>query len=161
MLVGMSRAIILAVVIVVVLTVYATVDCAMTDGRRAKVLQKPVWLVVILLLPVVGPLLWIFIGKMSRKQFEAPAAPMPDEDPAYLEQLRADREHDARIRALEEEMRKLDEEIEQARQETMRNHPSNHTGANPVIEADDADDDDGDADERNGADRDDDDARSS
>ena len=150
----MSRAIILAVVIVVVLTVYATVDCAMTDARRAKVLQKPIWLVVILLLPVIGPVLWMFFGKMSRKQFEAPAAPTPDEDPAYLEQLRADREHDSRIRALEEEMRKLDEEIEQARQETMRNHPSNHTGANPVVK-----DETDDADEKNGADRDDDGAR--
>lgn len=155
----MSRAIILAVVIVVALTVYATVDCAMTDARRAKVLQKPIWLVVILLLPVVGPLLWLFIGKMSRKQFAVPPAPIPDEDPAYLERLRADREHDARIRALEEEMRKLDEEIEQARQETMRNHPSNHqTGALPVIEPDAADGDD-DAEERNGADHDDDGAR--
>lgn len=152
----MSRALILAVVLIVVLTVYATVDCAMSDARRAKVLQKPVWLVVILLLPVIGPLLWMFVGKMHRKEFRASTQPAaPDADPAYLEQLRADREHDARIRALEEEMRKLDEEIEEARRNTMRNHPSNHTASNPVIDLDATEEQD----ERNGVDSDDDEAR--
>lgn len=132
----MSRALIVAVVVVVVLTVFATVDCAMSDAKRARVLQKPVWLVVILLLPVVGPLLWMFFGKVPRSKMNAAPA-LPDDDPALHERLRADREHDARIRELEEEMRKLDEEIEEARQNTMRNHPSNHTGAQPVIDPDD------------------------
>lgn len=118
----MIRGLIVVAVVVAVLTVYSVVDCAMTDARRTKVFQKPIWLIVILFLPVVGALLWMFMGKQSS---EARARPIgPDEDVAYLDQLRRDTEHDARIRELEEQMRQLDAEIDQARRETMKNHPS-------------------------------------
>ncbi len=119
----MSRALIVVAVVVTVLTVYSIVDCAMTDARRTRVFQKPIWLVVILFLPVVGALLWMFMGKQSADTGAQPV--VPDEDIAYLDRLRRDTEHDARIRDLEEQMRQLDAEIEQARRDTMKNHPSN------------------------------------
>lgn len=118
----MSRALIVVAVVVTVLTVYSVVDCAMTDARRTRVLQKPIWLIVILFLPVVGALLWMFIGKQSADAGSQPIG--PDEDVDYLDQLRRDTEHDARIRELEEQMRQLDAEIDQARRDTMKNHPS-------------------------------------
>lgn len=139
----MSRALILGIVVAVALTVYAVVDCAMFDSKRTKVMQKPIWLVVILLIPVIGPLLWMFIGKGSADSAkQAPAAPqvIPD-DINYISDSKSEREHDARIAELEEQMRLLDEEIERDRQSTMRNHPSNHnTGAIPTVDADDDED---------------------
>lgn len=149
----MARVLITGIVLAVILTVYTVVDCAMTDARRTKMFQKPVWLVVILLLPVIGPLMWIFAGKQSRE-----AAAPPDENAVFLEGLGSDPKHDARILELEAEMRALDAEIEQARQDSMRQHPSNHTGANPIVHPDgetahETDEDDSeDHDERNGRD---------
>lgn len=100
----MPRFLILAVVAVVVLTVYAVIDCAMTDARRSRVLSKPVWLVAILLLPVVGPVCWILFGKglisigsgsgstsadgSRRTARGAAAAAAPDDDEAFLRRLR-------------------------------------------------------------------------
>lgn len=103
----MPRFLILAIVAVVVLTLYAVIDCAMTDARRARVLSKPVWLVAILLLPVVGPICWILFGKglisigsgsrsdaagaggrSGRAGRGAPAPAAPDDDEAFLRRLR-------------------------------------------------------------------------
>lgn len=140
----MSRAIILGIVVAVALTVYAVVDCAMFDAKRTKVMQKPIWLVVILLIPVIGPLLWMFIGKGAGLVEETPGRPqlIPD-DINYISDPKSEREHDARIAELEEQMRQLDEEIERDRQSTMRNHPSNHnTGAIPTVKSDKTDDED-------------------
>lgn len=132
----MSRAIILGIVVAVALTVYAIVDCAMFDAKRTKVMQKPIWLVVILLIPVIGPLLWMFIGKGSGlvgEGLDSQAQVIPD-DVNYISSPEEESAHDARIRELEEQMRELDEEIERDRQSTMRNHPSNHnTGAIPTV----------------------------
>ncbi|WP_192496974.1 PLD nuclease N-terminal domain-containing protein [Gulosibacter chungangensis] len=141
----MSRALILGIVVAVALTVYAVVDCAMFDSKRTKVMQKPIWLVVILLIPVIGPLLWMFIGKGSGDsvmQTTVGTQIIPD-DINYISDPKSEREHDARIAELEEQMRLLDEEIERDRQSTMRNHPSNHnTGAIPTVEGEDLDEDD-------------------
>jgi cytoskeletal protein RodZ len=103
----------------------------MSDANRTRIFRKPVWLVVVLLLPVIGPLLWIFMGK-GPVPSEASA---PDNDTDYLRSIGNDREHDARIAELEEEMRKLDDEIAQARRTSMDQHPSNHTGAVPTLDA--------------------------
>lgn len=107
------------------LTLYAVVDCAMTNVRT-RAFGKPVWLVLIVVLPVVGPLLWLFAGKN-------PAAPVTrgrQGASEFLPSLGDDR-HDARIRELEEEMRKLDEEIEQSRRTSMGQHPASGTGEIP------------------------------
>lgn len=141
----MPRLLILAIVVVAVVTVYAVIDCAMTDARRSKVLPKPVWLVAILLLPVVGPVLWLVMGKHSRKRGTAPGAKNARSLENGTDESRSSM-HDARIHDLEEQMRQLDEEIEADRRAQMRNHPS--SGAHPIIppaapadEDEDADDD--------------------
>ncbi|MDJ1372321.1 PLD nuclease N-terminal domain-containing protein [Gulosibacter molinativorax] len=136
----MSRALILGIVVAVALTVYAIVDCAMFDAKRTKVMQKPIWLVVILLVPVIGPLLWMFIGKGSSDDKAATGQHVIPDDINYISDPKTEREHDSRIAELEEQMRLLDEEIERDRQSTMRNHPSNHqTGAIPTVTPDEED----------------------
>ena len=143
----MARVIITGIVLAVILTVYTVVDCAMTEARRTKTFQKPIWLVIILLLPVLGPLLWLFMGKQSKQ-----APPPPDENVVFLEGIAGDPRHDDRIRDLEAQMRELDAEIEAARQDSMRQHPSNHTGTNPIVKPDGEPAPDPDDDERDGRD---------
>lgn len=128
----MGRWIILGVVVAVALTVYAVVDCAMSDANRTRIFRKPIWLVIVLLLPVIGPLLWMFMGKGPLGKDQR----APDNDVDYLRSIGNDKAHDDRIAELEDEMRKLDDEIEQARRTSMNQHPSNHTGAVPTIDAD-------------------------
>lgn len=128
----MGRWIILGVVVAVALTVYAVVDCAMSDANRTRIFRKPIWLVIVLLLPVIGPLLWMFMGKGPIGTDQR----APDNDVDYLRSIGNDKAHDDRIAELEDEMRKLDDEIEQARRTSMNQHPSNHTGAVPTIDAD-------------------------
>lgn len=108
----MSRLIIAVVVIAVVVTVYAVVDCAMSDGSKSRVFRKPTWLVVILLVPVVGPLLWILVGRgVLLKPAPAEAPPSaPDDDETFLRSIGIEASHDDTIRRLEDELRALDDE---------------------------------------------------
>ena len=59
----MVRFAIIGVVVGVALVLYALVDAAMSDPARARGVSKPVWVVMIVLLPVIGALLWLIIGK--------------------------------------------------------------------------------------------------
>lgn len=94
-------------IVVVVITVYAVVDCAMLPNNRVRGLSKPTWLVVILLLPVAGFVLWFVIGR-GRADADGARRTAPDDDPAFLGSLGRDANQDERIRQLEEELAALD-----------------------------------------------------
>ena len=47
----------------VVLTVYAAVDCVRTPKAQVQNLPKGLWLALILLLPLIGPVSWLLAGK--------------------------------------------------------------------------------------------------
>lgn len=104
----MVRLLIGLAVLVVVGTVYTVIDCALREPSRIRGLSKPVWLVVILLLPVAGCILWYILGRGREKAQVA----SPDNDPAFLNDLRRESEQDRRIRLLEEELAALDSESE-------------------------------------------------
>jgi hypothetical protein len=107
----MVRWIVIGAVGVIVFTIYALVDLFMTHTPRVRAFPKPIWIFVIVALPVVGPLLWLFVGKATngRKKPTTRGGRAPDDDPLFLGNL--DREgSDERIRRLEEELRKLDDE---------------------------------------------------
>jgi uncharacterized membrane protein YgcG len=42
--------------------IYCLVDCAQTPEDRVKVLPKVVWIILILLIPVVGGVVWLVAG---------------------------------------------------------------------------------------------------
>jgi uncharacterized membrane protein YgcG len=42
--------------------VYCLVDCAQTPEERVKLLPKVIWIILILLIPVVGGLVWLVAG---------------------------------------------------------------------------------------------------
>jgi len=77
------------------LTVYTAVDCVQTEERRVRTLPRALWMLVILVLPVVGPVAWLIAGRPDQ-----PGAPRiggpghrqgpprgPDDDPDFLRRL--------------------------------------------------------------------------
>jgi hypothetical protein len=50
---------VLAWLLVLALTVYTVVDCVQTDERRIRTLPKALWVLLILVLPLVGPIAWL------------------------------------------------------------------------------------------------------
>ena len=56
-------------VLVIGLSVYALADCLQTPNPKA--LPKLVWLAIIVLIPVIGPLLWILFGRTNGRGWDA------------------------------------------------------------------------------------------
>jgi hypothetical protein len=81
---------VVVVLVVVGLMVYALVDCLRADGRDLRLLPRPVWLLAILV-PLVGPLLYLLVGRPAHAVDEPVARPLaPDDDPEFLARLRRD-----------------------------------------------------------------------
>lgn len=96
------------------LMVWSIVDIVLFDPRRVRAVPKPAWILIVLL-PVIGPLLWIFIGRGRADRSRAggggrrgPVA--PDDDPAFLNKLNKEQEQQERIRQLEERLAELDDD---------------------------------------------------
>lgn len=90
---------------------FALIDALMSDRSRVRGVSKPLWILIILLVPVVGALLWFMIGK-TRKKRTVPMA--PDDDPKFSGQgyaAQSKEEMDARLRDLEEQLKALDDEV--------------------------------------------------
>jgi hypothetical protein len=106
----MPRFAVLGVVAVVFFTVFALVDCVMTDSRRVRGIPKAAWVFVILLIAPIGGLLWLTVGKDRSPGGTAVRSIAPDDDPAFLKGLRRDKDQDERIRRLEQELAELDDD---------------------------------------------------
>lgn len=104
---GMVRFIIIGIVVAVAFTLYALVDAAMTDGARARGVSKPVWVVLVVVLPVIGGVLWFLIGKGDTPAVR-PAA--PDDDPRFSGTRMSARDLDTHMEDLEARLRELDSE---------------------------------------------------
>ncbi|HEY0373266.1 MAG TPA: PLDc N-terminal domain-containing protein [Amnibacterium sp.] len=76
----MARLVVGVVIAVVVFTIFALVDCALTERARVRGISKPLWLLVVLLLPVLGGVLWFLIGRGPLRRRFLP----PDDDPSFL-----------------------------------------------------------------------------
>lgn len=106
----MVRWIVIGSLAAVAFTVYALVDLFMTHAPRVRAFPKPVWIAIVVALPVIGPLLWLIVGKSrGGPSKRRGAGKAPDDDPRFLGSLDTE-SSDERIRRLEEELRKLDEE---------------------------------------------------
>lgn len=81
---------VLPVVVALVLLVYAFFDVWATPRHQMRALPKPLWLAVVVLAPIIGPLLWLFVGA-SRDGAGAPprrrGVQGPDDDPDFLRGL--------------------------------------------------------------------------
>jgi hypothetical protein len=106
----MVRWLVIAGVAAIAFTIYALVDVAMTQAPRIRAFPKAVWIALIVVLPVIGPVLWLLIGK-SKPSRSKPTntRKAPDDDPSFLGTIDGE-SSDERIKRLEEELRALDEE---------------------------------------------------
>jgi hypothetical protein len=98
-------------VAVLVIFVYGLVDVIRTDGRLTRGISKPAWIVVMIVLPVIGAILWLLIGRPrgSSGQPQIRRHPTaPDDDPDFLRNLEARR----RSRAEAERLQKLKDDLE-------------------------------------------------
>lgn len=99
---------IIGIVIAVAFTLYALVDAAMTDHNRARGVAKPVWVVLIVVLPVLGGILWFVIGK-GEESFAVRRA--PDDDPRFTGTKLSSSELNTHMADLEKRLRELDDEV--------------------------------------------------
>ncbi|TFC29463.1 hypothetical protein E3O53_13790 [Cryobacterium sp. TMT2-18-3] len=95
-------------VVVVVLTVYALVDCALLQRSRVRGLPRWVWMFVIVLIPVIGPVLWLLIGRGRASTGKIVRSFAPDDDIDFLKGLDRATSDQERLRALEQELADLD-----------------------------------------------------
>ncbi|MFE9635086.1 PLD nuclease N-terminal domain-containing protein [Streptomyces sp. NPDC006463] len=82
--------------LILALTIYAFIDCLNTPEEEVKHLPKVVWVIIILLFSIVGPVVWLAAGKKRsavgggrarRAQWVA-----PDDNPEFLKSLRDEQE---------------------------------------------------------------------
>jgi hypothetical protein len=82
---------VLPLVLAVALTIYAAVDCIQTDEQRVRNLPKLVWVFLILLFWVAGPIAWFLAGRprpqRSGPTRRPPTPRGPDDDPDFLRNL--------------------------------------------------------------------------
>ncbi|MEO6941583.1 MAG: PLD nuclease N-terminal domain-containing protein [Terrimesophilobacter sp.] len=91
--------------------VYAVVDCALTDSRRARGIPKGAWVLVIVVLNIIGGALWFIVGKdRSQGRGGSRVDLAPDDNPTFLHSIAADAEQEERIRQLEKEIADLDDD---------------------------------------------------
>jgi len=112
----MARVLVFAVIAAAVLTVFAVVDCALTERRRVRALPKWAWLLIALVVPLVGPLLWLLIGRGSARTRPVVRVIGPDDDPDFLGSRGRPRPlaapEDARWKELEQELANLDSDAD-------------------------------------------------
>ncbi|MBB2976673.1 uncharacterized small protein (DUF1192 family) [Microbacterium endophyticum] len=105
----MARLLLILALVVTVFWVYSVVDCAVQPADRHRGVRKGTWLAIVILIPVLGGLLWFVVGRVSRRALIAERN-APDDDPAFLSSLGSVSDQDERIRRLEEELARLDDE---------------------------------------------------
>ena len=98
-------------VAVLVIFVYGLVDVIRTEGRLTRGISKPAWIIVQIVLPVLGAILWLLIGRprgaaQPRPSYPHPVA--PDDDPDFLRNLEARRRNQAEA----DRLKKLRDELE-------------------------------------------------
>ena len=101
--------------LIVGLTLYTLLDAVRTPAHEARTVPKWLWVLVTLLFPVVGPLMWLILGRPKaqpaagaprpgfgqRRSTPAPSVSSPDDDEEYLRWLKAKAERERRSREAE------------------------------------------------------------
>lgn len=120
----MARILVPTAIVLVALTLFALFDALLTPAGRHRGMPKWAWIPTVLLLPLAGPLLWLFLGRpvplfSGRTAATAPRPASPDDDEEFLRTLRAQRAQTERARDLdrrEAELRAREEELRRRRE---------------------------------------------
>ncbi|MFJ6000977.1 PLD nuclease N-terminal domain-containing protein [Arthrobacter sp. NPDC092385] len=108
----MPRLLLFAAILGVAVVIYALIDCVMSRKHEVRSISKTAWFVTILILPLIGAGMWFLFGRPRSDGPSGPRRPAPrnptapDDDPAFLQNLEAQR----RQRAREQERRRREQE---------------------------------------------------
>jgi hypothetical protein len=108
-----ARVLLILALVATAFWVFTIVDVSVQPANRHRGVSKPVWILIVVLLPVLGGLLWLSVGRMRRSTMAKRRA--PDDDPEFLGQIGTLSDQDERIRRLEEELAQLDAEDDDPR----------------------------------------------
>lgn len=112
----MSRVYLLIAVLAAAFYIFALVDLALIDRSRVRSLSKPAWIVVVIVVPIVGAVLWFAVGRIRlrdigpRSSFDRRGPIAPDDDPQFLNKLGREKELEDRLEQLERQLRDLDDD---------------------------------------------------
>jgi Phospholipase_D-nuclease N-terminal len=99
------------------LMIFALVDVITSDSWKFRYLDKVSWAFIVILLPVIGSILWLILGKQPtespdrgtfgdpRRSEAVPSQQSPQDDAAAVEREIEFHEREARIRRLEAELK--------------------------------------------------------
>ena len=103
--------------IVILLMIFAVVDIAVLERNRVRFLPKLAWIVLVVVLPIVGPVIWFIVGRgrpgegysvdASTPTIHRLGPIAPDDDPDFLGRLHREQEQEERIRELEKRLNEL------------------------------------------------------
>lgn len=109
----MVRVLFVLIPLVAAFWVFTIVDCAIQPPTRHRGVRKGAWIAIVILIPVLGGILWLAVGRVRKSAVTVYQA--PDDDPEFLSTLSGVTDQDERIRRLEEELAKLDSEDDDPR----------------------------------------------
>lgn len=104
----MPRVLLILGLVAIAFWIFTIVDCAVQPPMRHRGVSKPVWILIVILIPVLGGILWLVVGRVRASAVATRRA--PDDDPEFLGRIGAISDQDERIRRLEEELAQLDAE---------------------------------------------------
>ncbi|WP_435527441.1 PLD nuclease N-terminal domain-containing protein [Microbacterium aurantiacum] len=109
----MTRVLLIGALVATLFWVYSIVDCALQPPTRHRGVSKPMWILIVVIIPVLGGILWFVVGR-TRPSAARPSR-APDDDPDFLGKIGTISDQDERIRRLEEELAQLDAEDDDPR----------------------------------------------
>ncbi len=109
-------------VIEVALLVFCLIDAVQTPDSSMRNLPKWAWIVLIIILPVVGPVAWLIAGRPRKAptgtagspEYERPRRTprAPDDDPEFLATLKkSNTEHEDLLKRWEEDLKRREDEL--------------------------------------------------
>lgn len=109
----MTRVLLIGALVATLFWVYSIVDCALQPPTRHRGVSKPMWILIVVIIPVLGGILWFVVGRARPSAVRPSRA--PDDDPDFLGKIGTVSDQDERIRRLEEELAQLDAEDDDPR----------------------------------------------
>ncbi len=102
------------------LWIFCLVDVITTPAEECRNLPKVAWLIIVLLLPDIGSIVWLIAGRNWSARVSAPSRPTPAPRPARPTNPDDDEEFLAGLRTRAEEQRRRAREAQEAREAQQR-----------------------------------------